>query len=139
MYNKNFQKEPTEKQKIGRIGEDFACEYLKREGFKIIGRNYLKKWGEIDIVVQKDKKIHFVEVKTVSRSEGGVIHETNDSYRAEDNMHQWKLQRLARAVQSYLLDKNVPDDMEWQFDLATVHINANKGLLKVMILEDIVL
>jgi putative endonuclease len=139
MYNKNFQKEPTEKQKIGQIGEDFACEYLQKQGFKIIDRNYLKKWGEIDIIAQKNNKIHFVEVKTVSRNERTVIYETSDSYRAEDNMHPWKLQRLARAVQSYLLDKNVREDMEWQFDLATVHINANKGLLKVMMLEDIVL
>jgi len=139
MYNKNFRKEPTEKQKIGQIGEDFACDYLKKEGFKIIDRNYLKKWGEIDIVAEKNKKIHFVEVKTVSRGEGSVIHETYDAYRAEDNMHPWKLQRLARVIQSYLLDKNVSESVDWQFDLATVHINANKGLLKVTVLEDIVL
>jgi Holliday junction resolvase-like predicted endonuclease len=166
MYNKNFRKEPTEKQKIGQIGEDFACEYLKREGYRIIDRNYLKKWGEIDIVLEKNKKIHFVEVKTVSdfmnKSEvndqksnifnekyKGLINisnvgfadktKNNDFYRAEDNMHPWKLQRLGRAIQSYLLDKNVPEDMEWQLDLATVHLDANKGLLKVMMLPDIVL
>ena len=141
MFNKKFSKEPTEKQKIGQIGEDCACRYLVERGFKIIERNYLKKWGEIDIIAKKKKKIHFVEVKAVSRdlSEGNVIRETskgilasvidtlrggrqnkqgseqehvdeniflsdkeipknNDSYRAEDNMHPWKLQRLGRAV-----------------------------------------
>jgi putative endonuclease len=142
MFNKNFSKEPTEKQKIGQIGEDFACEYLSKEGYKIIDRNYLKKWGEIDIVAKKGKKIHFVEVKSVSRDLSNVIHETpknNDSYRAEDNMHPWKLQRLARTIQSYLLDKDIPEEIEWQFDLATVYIDMSKRISRVLLLEDIVL
>ncbi len=139
MYNKNFSKEPTEKQKIGQIGEDCACEYLEKNGYKIIDRNYLKKWGEIDIVVKKDNKLHFVEVKSVSRDLSSVIRETNDSYSPEDNMHPWKLQRLSRVIQSYLLDKNVSDETEWQFDLVTVYIDTSKRLSKVFLLEDIVL
>jgi len=132
----------TEKQKVGKIGEDYACDYLKKQGFTILERNYLKKWGEIDIVAKKGSKIHFVEVKSVSReiSDIKVSDETsNDIYRAEDNMHPWKLQRLGRAVQSYLLDRDVSDETEWQFDLLTVHIDMSKGLHRVFVLEDIVL
>lgn len=139
MYNKNFSKEPTEKQKIGQIGENLACEYLEKNGYRVIERNYLKKWGEIDIVTRKGNKIHFVEVKSVSRNLDDVTHVTNDDYQPEDNMHPWKLQRLGRAVQSYLLDRNVPDDAEWQFDLATVYIDMDKRLSRVELLEDIVL
>ena len=143
MSNKT-PKEPTEKQKIGRIGEDCACEYLRKNGYKILDRNYLKKWGEIDIVAKMGKKIHFVEVKSVSREifplgEKNVTHETSDGYRAEDNMHPWKLQRLGRVVQSYLLDKDVPDDVDWQFDLATVYVDSYKGQHVIKMLEDIVL
>lgn len=132
MYNKNFSKEPTDKQKIGQIGEDEACKYLVGLGYKIIERNYLKKWGEIDIVASKSNKLHFVEVKSVT-------HVTDNSYRAEDNLHPWKLQRLSRAIQSYLLDRNVSDETEWQFDVITVQIDKNNGLNKVKIIEDIVL
>lgn len=142
MFNKNFSKEPTEKQKLGQIGEDSACKWLEKEGYKVVERNYLKKWGEIDIVAAKAGKIHFIEVKSVSREiiEGGVTHVTSgDSYRAEDNMHSWKLQRLGRAVQSYLLDRNVSDETEWQFDVVTVHIDMSKRLSRVFLLEDIVL
>ncbi|KND48698.1 MAG: putative endonuclease [Parcubacteria bacterium C7867-003] len=139
MYNKNFSKEPTEKQKIGQIGEDRACEYLEKNGYGVIERNYLKKWGEIDIVAKKASKIHFIEVKSVSRNLEDVTHVTKDTYNPEDNMHPWKLERLGRAVQSYLLDRNVPDEVEWQFDLVTVYIDMNKRLSRVEIMEDLVL
>jgi putative endonuclease len=140
MYNKNFSKEPTDKQKLGQIGEDLACQYLENNGYKVVERNYLKKWGEIDIIAKKSGKLHFIEVKSVSREmSGGVIHETNDSFRAEDNMHPWKLQRLGRAIQSYLLDRDVPDNVDWQFDVATVYIDQGRGLHKVLMLEDVVL
>ena len=47
-----------------------------KRGFKIIERNYLKKWGEIDIVAVKNRKYYFVEVKTVSRENlESVTHE----------------------------------------------------------------
>ncbi|TSC70571.1 MAG: putative endonuclease [Parcubacteria group bacterium Gr01-1014_46] len=179
MYNKNFSKEPTDKQKIGQIGEDDACKYLTGLGYKVIERNYLKKWGEIDIVVKKGNKLHFVEVKSVSRDLSNVTRETNkgwvnglmdavrggirnrrgdvknyddenisysnkemrhqDDYRPEDNMHPWKLQRLSRAVQSYLLDRNVPDNVDWQFDVVTVHLDPNTQSSQVFLLEDLVL
>ncbi len=140
MYNKNFSKEPTEKQKVGQIGEDYACEYLEKNGYKIIERNFLKKWGEIDVVVKKGSKIHFIEVKSVSTSIDSVTHVTNTSdYRPEDNVHPWKLQRLSRAIQSYLLERDVSDETDWQFDLLTVYIDKDKGLRQVEALEDIVL
>lgn len=141
MYNKNFSKEPTEKQKIGQIGEDSACKYLGSKGFKIIERNYLKKWGEIDIVARNNNKLHFIEVKSVSRDLSSVIHETNtaNSYRPEDNMHPWKLQRLSRTIESYLLERDVSDETEWQFDLVTVYVDINKRLTRVFLLEDIVI
>ena len=159
MFGKNFSKEPTEKQKIGKIGEDCACEYLVKNGYKVIDRNYSRKWGELDIVAMKSKRLHFVEVKSVSREISGsrddVIRdlpagrqEQNDSYRPEDNMHPWKLKRLGRAVQSYLLEKDtrlqnlfgqVSDDIDWQFDVATVYIDMSKRISRVFLMEDVVL
>jgi hypothetical protein len=43
----------------GKIGEDITENYLRKKGFAILGRNYLKKWGEIDIVARRTGKIHF--------------------------------------------------------------------------------
>ena len=58
--------EPTQKQVIGRLGEDIAAKYLESKGFSIVGLNYRKKYGEIDIIAQKSKITHFIEVKSVT-------------------------------------------------------------------------
>ena len=44
----------------GKIGERIATNFLTKKGFNLICQNYRKKWGEIDIVMEKDKIIHFV-------------------------------------------------------------------------------
>jgi len=119
----------TEKRKTGDIGENIACEFLKRRGFEIIERNYSKKWGEIDIVTQKGGLIHFIEVKSVANN--------NPGYKPEDNMHPWKLKRLSRAMQTYLLDKKL--DCDWQLDLVTVKIDHQNRSARVELIENIVI
>lgn len=126
----------TEKRKLGDIGENLACEFLQKRGFKILDRNYLRKWGEIDIVAQKGNIVHFIEVKSVSVQNLDVTYETN-TYRPEDNMHPWKLQRLARTMQTYLLDKNLDND--FQLDLITVRIDEKERKGKVEMNENIII
>lgn len=49
---------------IGILGEEVAVNYLIKKGYKIISRNYKKKFAEIDIIALIDKTIVAVEVKT---------------------------------------------------------------------------
>ena len=48
----------------GKLGEDFTADYLIKNGYDIITRNYRKPCGEIDIVASKGDILVFVEVKT---------------------------------------------------------------------------
>lgn len=123
------------KRQFGNIGENVACVYLRRHGFEILERNYLRKWGEIDVVAKKAGIIRFIEVKSISlgRSQAGEVHAT--SVRAEENMHPQKLRRLQRVVQTYLLEKG--HDFDWQIDLAVVTINSKERTAKVELLENI--
>jgi len=128
----------TEKQKVGKIGEDFACKYFEKQGYLIKDRNYLKPWGEIDIVAQKGSDLRFVEVKTVTRETIG--HQGSsfaDDYEPEDNIHPWKLKRLGRAIETYLLEKRISDDIDWQLDAISVYVNPAGELLNIEVLEDI--
>lgn len=68
----------TEKRKTGDLGEDIAAMFLMKQGFCIVERNYLRKWGEIDIIAKKAERLYFVEVKTVScGAQKDVSHETS--------------------------------------------------------------
>ncbi len=129
----------SETQKIGEIGENVAVKFLMKHDFSILDRNYTKKWGEIDIICEKDNKLHFVEVKSVSRPDlKAVSQETLDQCKPEDNMHSWKLKRLSRAIQTYLLSKNL-DEKEWQVDLLVVFLSLKDRSAKVKVVSDIIL
>ena len=155
----------TEKRKIGDLGENIACKFLMKHGFEIVEQNYSKKWGEIDIIARKGDKLHFIEVKSVSHMP--VSYET-DNYKPEDNLHPWKLERLSRVIQTYLLgykgNTNVsypPEcsragetgirsrvcpaelqrsgEVDWQFDIAVVYLDIKSMQAKVNYMEDIIL
>ena len=50
---------------FGNIGEDLACDYLRKNGYQILERNkHFSKLCEIDIIAKFKNKIVFVEVKT---------------------------------------------------------------------------
>ena len=128
----------TEKRKLGDIGENIACDYIIKHGFEILERNYLRKWGEIDIVAKKKGIYRFIEVKSVKVAlviPSNVTHVT-DSYRPEDNVHPWKIKRLHRAIQTYMLEKRV--DTDWQLDLITVKIDETKHVARVELIENII-
>jgi|SRR3989344_9397646 len=125
---------PSPKRKIGDIGEDVVCKYLETKGFRVIERNYLRKWGEIDIIAEKGNLLSFIEVKSVSRESG-----SRETYRPEENVHPAKLKRLHRTIQTYLLDHKVPESMEWRIDIACVYLDFSTRKAKVEMLENIIL
>ena len=126
-------------QKIGEIGENIVVRFLVKHSFLILDRNYTKKWGEIDIIAEKTNKLYFIEVKSVSRETlDGVTYETMDQYKPEDNMHPWKLKRMARTIQTYLLSKNL-DEKEWQVDLLVVFLSLKDKNAKIKVIKDIIL
>lgn len=130
----------SEKQKIGKLGEDIACKYLIKHGFSVIERNYTRKWGEIDIVAQKDNKIFFNEVKSVSCEVLPIFSKDEDFFdkRPEENMHPWKIKRLHKIVETYLINKRI-GNISWQFDLLLVYLNLKERRAKVKVLENIIL
>ncbi len=54
----------TSQQQTGQRGEDVALNYLNREGFVLVERNFRYRRAEVDLIVQKGQLLVFVEVKT---------------------------------------------------------------------------
>lgn len=125
-------------QKIGEIGEKLASLFLMKHGFRVIETNYTIRAGEIDIVAKKGKVWHFIEVKSVSRVTLDDVSSETSGFRPEENMHSKKIQRFARAVEYYLMEKNFPESVEYQVDLALVYIDPIKRAGKVVLMEQVV-
>ncbi len=134
----------TAKRQLGDVGEGVACKYLESKGFRVVERNYLRKWGEIDIVATKNnengaKSLYFIEVKSVSREPLPAKGSRVTGYRPEENVHPAKLKRLHRAIQTYLIDHKVPESVEWRLDIACVYLDFSARRARVEMLENVIL
>jgi putative endonuclease len=83
---------------LGKRGEDFAARYLKKRGYKIVGRHVDLHVGELDIIAvdcrtHNRRNIVFVEVKTRTDHDAGTPAEAVDDVRQ---------QRMTRAALAYL-------------------------------------
>lgn len=124
---------------IGAMGEAIAATYFERLGFCVLGKNYLKKWGEIDIIVKKAGKVHFVEVKTVSYETKSDLQQAvaHGTWRPEENVHAYKLKKLSRAIESWILEHNWPGD--WQIDVVAVRIVPRETYATIKYIDNVVL
>jgi putative endonuclease len=136
----------------GNLGESIAAKYLKQRGFVILERNYLKKWGEIDIVARETVKgeseksfsretseiIHFVEVKSVSyetksQLDWDVAHET---WRPEEQVHAFKLNQIRKAAESWILENDWAGEV--QIDVIAVRMVPREKYAKVKYIPNVI-
>ena len=104
----------TEKQNVGRRGEDLACRYLEGLGHSIIARNWRHSHLEIDIVTVDAGILHFVEVK--SRTAPCLT-------TPQTNVNYWKMSRLERAAKAFLhsdICRRLAPGSDVSFDVLTV-------------------
>ena len=106
---------PSDKKLLGAFGEDTACTYLKRRGWRILERNFSCRAGEIDIVARRGRYIAFVEVK---------LRKNADFAQAKEFVTAAKQRRVITAAELWLA-KN-PTGLQPRFDVVEVY--APEGL-----------
>lgn len=85
----------------GDRGEDAATQYLEREGYRVLERNWKTRWCEIDIVAEKNSVVHFVEVKyRASSRQGDGLEYITDK----------KLQQMAFAAELWVANHHYQGD-----------------------------
>lgn len=120
---------------LGNLGERIACEYLVKNGYKIIGKNYRISFGEIDIIARKgwgllDKTIHFVEVKTLFQV---------DEVFSPEQRADWKKQRKVKQLAEIWLQKNkYPQDIPYQIDIIAVSTDSTDNKPTIEMFENVV-
>lgn len=102
----------------GSLYEDFACEYLKKKGYKILDRNVYLMRKELDIVALDGDTVVFVEVKGRRSDSFGLPAEA---------VGRIKQQRMLGAATAYLKRKRL-----WErccrFDFVGVRLGASGKL-----------
>lgn len=112
MHNKIDNKE------LGYLGENIAGRYLKSRGYTILDRNYKKLFGEIDLIVEKEDCINFVEVKTKLSS-------GNNLFTPELRVDSKKISHISKVARVYLDNKGWLGKREWQIDIVSVIISES--------------
>ncbi len=103
-----FQRKQSTKA-VGDNAENRACNYLQQQGLKLIECNYRSRRGEIDLVMQQDKTLVFVEVRL----------RTNDRFgSAAESITSRKQGRIIAAAQHYLLQQ--PSSLACRFDVVAI-------------------
>ena len=102
---------------LGKKGEDMVTGFLIKNGHTILKRNYLCRFGEIDIIAQKGEMLLFVEVKTRKENSFVSPKEAVDSH---------KIARMIKASQDYLSKTVEEVELQPRFDVAEV-ILKNDG------------
>lgn len=116
----------TEKQQLGRESELLARHHLESLGYRILGTNYTTRYGEIDLVAQKEKNIYFVEIRSRSSLTYGSALESIDAR---------KVQHIKRSTESLLMQH--PDWQKLVPFLSVMAIDGDEtGKLTIEFLPD---
>lgn len=105
---------------VGTKFEEKASEYLKKNGYYVLQKNFRCKIGEIDLIAQEGGYLCFVEVKYRSAASKGFPAEAIN----------WnKIRRITRTAQFYMLLHKIPQNTPCRFD-AVVILDQEITLIK---------
>lgn len=116
---------------LGKKGEEIAARFLQKQGYRILERNFKKRYGEIDIVALDPSTagqgtLVFVEIKTRFSSEFGP---------PEEAVTPWKLRQIAKTGEFYkMLHPELPDLM--RIDVVAVELTADSQVKDIRLIKN---
>jgi putative endonuclease len=103
---------------FGALGEQYAAQYLKKQRYKILVKNYNNKLGEIDLIARDGDEIVFVEVK--ARSADPLLS-------GQYAVNRQKQFHILRTASLYLQESGTK--LQPRFDVIEVEIDRASGKL----------
>jgi len=101
----------------GSDAESRAAKFLRSQGFKIIEKNKSYKFGELDIIAEKNTERLFVEVKYRSNNQFGSASEFVDTR---------KQQRLIKAALRWIQERDPQMLFSYRFDVIAIQHNSGQ-------------
>lgn len=106
---------------IGNRAETLTCEYLVKNGYEIVDRNYRDRYCEIDIIAKNSEYICFVEVKyRNTEAFGGGLGAVNAG----------KQTRLKRSAEYWLADNQEYEKLQPRIDVIAVDADKNVEIIE---------
>ncbi len=113
------------KNKTGAWGETYAARYLRDNGYKIFYSNYVCRFGELDLIAEKNGTVCFIEVKTRNQ---------NTQISPMEAVDEGKKHRLEMAAKSYLSFAKMIATA--RFDVCEVFVDDNNALVRINYIEN---
>ena len=107
---------------LGNRGEDLAAAALKKQGYKVLERNYRTPLGEIDLIARHQGVLVFIEVKTRSSARFGA---------AQEAVHYGKQARYRKLADYYLKQKRL-EEIAVRFDVVGILWQDGKPQVEVI-------
>lgn len=111
-----FQRQQTTKA-AGDSAENQACHHLQKRGLTLVERNYRTRRGEIDLIMQQDKTLVFVEVRLRASDQFGS---------AAESVTSRKQSRIIAAAQHYLQQQ--PSSLACRFDVVAISGKTDRSI-----------
>ncbi len=108
------------KQQLGKSGEDLAVDFLKKNGFEILERNYRFGHKEIDIIGKDKSTIVFIEVKTGRSKKFGS---------PQERVNLKKQKSMIEVAQAYI-QKNDFRDFDFRFDVVAISFERGNRIFE---------
>ncbi len=119
------------KSEVGKLGEQNAAAFVAECGYKIRETNYRKPYGEIDIIAEKDKVLHFIEVKTSK-------YYPETAFSPEIRVNARKIRKLKQLCETYLRETRVSHEQPWQIDVISVILDDDGSVREIKLFENAV-
>src|SRR5690349_8615898 len=103
------------KQATGKNAEHYACQYLQAHGLHLIEHNYRCKQGEIDLIMQDQEEVVFVEVRA---------RHTLDFGSAIESVNFYKQKKIIKTALHYLQKTHGDTNVYCRFDIVGIHYLA---------------
>jgi putative endonuclease len=112
----------------GLIGEKIACDFLGRNGYRILETNYRCPRGEIDIIARQQDTLVFVEVRTKKSRQFGS---------PEESITPEKMERLRTVAAHYGQDRHdLP--ATWRIDVVAIQMDRRGQVKRIELIENAV-
>ena len=106
---------PSPNQHLGKTGEEIAEQFLQAQGYRSLAKNWHSRYGELDLIMEKDSEIVFVEVKLRSNLSFG---------HPEEMVSYTKMSKIKKTAEQYL-DREAGREKFWRFDIIAITLKGH--------------